>query len=121
MATQFGDRGGFEKGRFTLLLTLIDNHNFGSSLNMAIDCDQTLRVSARAVDDMKLGADLGVSVMSGNEVVGMLRTKALRRDLFKKEAVRLAGKLADRMEDAEGWHDPDRMESAREELGGEWR
>ncbi len=120
MTQKFGDGGGFDRERFTLQLSLIDNHNFGSVIHMAVDCDQALRVSARAVDEMKLGMDLGVSVVSSDHAITMLRTKEMRRRLFKEISDRLAGKLADRMEDAEGWHDPDRIEPAREELGGEW-
>ena len=122
MTEKFGDRGRpHDRERFTLQLSLIDNHNFGSSIHMAIDCDDALRISPRAVDEMRLSADLGVSLVSDSQVVTLIMTKELRRDLFKREALRLAGKLADRMEDAEGWHDPDRIEPARKELGGESR
>ena len=110
-----------DKPRFTLTLTLRDNHGFEQPLSWAIGCDRALRISARAVDEMKMGADLGISTISLDEAVTMMRTKEMRRDLFKEIAVHLAGQMADRMEDAEGWHDPSRVEAARKSLGGTWR
>jgi hypothetical protein len=50
----------------------------------------------------------------------MMRVKEMRRKIFRQIAERLAMQLADRMEDAEGWHDPDRIGPAREQLGGDW-
>lgn len=87
---------------------------------MAIDVDRALRISSRAIDEMKMGADLGVSLVSFDDVVTLIRTKEMRRELFKDAAVQLAGQMADRMEDAEGWHDPDRIDPARKQLGGRW-
>jgi hypothetical protein len=110
-----------QKARFTLQLTLRDNHGFEQPLNMAIDLDEELRISTRAVEETKMGAELGVSVMSFDAVVRLMKTKEIRKDLFRQAAIRLAGLMAERMEDAEGWHDPSRVEPARKELGGEWR
>jgi hypothetical protein len=81
-----------DKPRFTLMLMLIDNNGFEQPLRLAIGCDQALRISSRAV----------------------------RRSLFKTIAQQLAGQMADRMEDAEGWHDPERIEAARRNLGRNW-
>lgn len=109
-----------DRSRFTLQLTLRDNHGCEQPLSMAIDVDRALRISSRAIDEMRMGADLGVSLASFDDVVTLIRTKEMRRNLFKDLAVQLAGQMADRMEDAEGWHDPDRIEPARKQLGGRW-
>lgn len=106
--------------RFTLQLTLRDNRS-SESLHMAIGVDEAVRICPRVVDDMRLSSYLGVSAISSTEVVRTLQTKQLRKRLFKREAERLGALLAERMEDAEGWHDSDRIEPAREQLGGTWR
>lgn len=110
-----------DRARFTLQLTLRDNYGHEQPLAMAIDVDQALRISARAVDELKMGADLGVCTISSQEAVQMMRTKQIRRSVFRDAAVQLAGQMADRMEDAEGWHDAERIEPARQQLGGTWR
>lgn len=110
-----------EKARFNLTLTLRDNHGFEQPLSWSIDVDQALRISSRAVDELKMGADLGVGLVSFNETVELIRTKEIRRELFVQIAVQLATQMADRIEDAEGWHDANRIEPARAALGGSWR
>lgn len=55
--------------------------------------------------------------MSLDDVVSVLRRKEFRKDLFLGEATRLGALLAERMEDAEGWHDASRIEPAKRELG----
>ncbi len=109
-----------DKPRFTLELVLRDNYREQETLAWAIGVDDELRISSRAVDDMKMGADLGVSMVSMDTVVRMMRIKEFRRSTFKMVAERLSGQMADAMEDAEGWHDSDRIEPARKRLGGRW-
>lgn len=48
--------------------------------------------------------------------VEVLRTKHLRKETFIAEAKRLGTLLAERMEDAEGWHDHSRIEPAKAQL-----
>ena len=56
-------------------------------------------------------------LMSGvEEVVSLLRRKEFRKDLLRREATRLGVLLAERMEDAEGWHDESRVEKAKKDL-----
>lgn len=45
--------------------------------------------------------------------VERLKRREFRRDLFEKEAARLGRLLAERMEDAEGWHGLDRVDPAK--------
>jgi hypothetical protein len=104
-----------DKARFTLTMTLRDNHGFEPPLAMAVDLDQEVRISTRAVDEMKAG----FGNLDGT--VRLMRTREMRKDLFLLAAKRLGALLAERMEDAEGWHDASRIEPAREQLGGTWR
>ena len=103
-----------DKPRFTLQLTLRDMYGFEHMLSMAIGLNEELRISARAVSEAKAGfGDLDFTVR-------MMRVKEMRRDLFREAAIRLSMLMADRMEDAEGWHDTSRVEPARKQLGGRW-
>lgn len=107
--------------RFIIELSIRDRRNEQQPVFMAIGCDDALRISSRVLDGIRLGRELGVGLVSRDDVITTIRTKVVRRDILKREAQRLAGLLADRMEDAEGWHGEDRAEAAREELGGRWR
>jgi len=49
----------------------------------------------------------------------MMKAREFRKDLFIHAAEHLGALLAERMEDAEGWHDASRIEPARRQLG--WR
>jgi hypothetical protein len=104
--------------RFTLQLVLRDNRDGSPPLSMAIPCDAALRIEWRAVGNLKM--DIALAPIAFDEVVTMLRVKEMRRKIFVQAAQQLAMQLADRMEDAEGWHDPDRIGAAREQLGGDW-
>lgn len=97
--------------RFTLQLTLRDNYSIDRPLAMAVGLDQEVRISSRELGLAKCGLSMGDSV------IDMLRTKVMRKDLFVMAAERLGALLAERMEDAEGWHDQSRVEPARKELG----
>lgn len=100
--------------RFTIELRIRDR--FGEAdYVMAIGCDEALRISTRAVEELKFGLCTGIA-----EAVGLMRTREMRRDLLRSAAKQLAGAMADRMEDAEGWHDPSRIELSRKALGGKW-
>lgn len=104
-----------ERARFTLEITLRDNHSYEPSLRMAIDLDQEVRIEPRAVDEMKAGFG------SFDGTVRLMKVREFRKNLFIRAAERLGALLAERMEDAEGWHDASRIEPARRQLGGVWR
>lgn len=46
------------------------------------------------------------------DVVTMMRRRAFRKGVLIAEAQRLAGQIAERLEDREGWHGADRQETA---------
>lgn len=96
--------------RFTLTLSLHDNHGAEPPLFWAIGCDQALRISARIVSEMRAG------FVGMDDAVKIMRTKEMRRNIFAQVAEQLAHQMADRMEDAEGWHDAERVELARQQL-----
>ena len=50
--------------------------------------------------------------------VEILRAKEFRKDLFIRACEQMGQLLAERMEDAEGWHGESRVEPARESLKG---
>lgn len=106
--------------RFTLQIRLRNNHSFEEPLSMAIDLDQEVRISPRAVGEMKMGAEIGMSVMSADQTIKFMQRREFRKDLFIEACKRLGALLAERMEDAEGWHDQSRIEPARKQLGGRW-
>lgn len=59
-----------------------------------------------------------VPMNSFEETIEILRERQFRKELFVSEATRLGNLLAERMEDAEGWHDQSRVEPAKEQLRG---
>jgi hypothetical protein len=101
--------------RYTIQLVLRDNQSPEKPISMAITCDEALRISHRTVDQLKMGV-LG----SMDQVVEVMKVKEFRRRLFREITSRLAAQMADRLEDAEGWHDPERIDPARDQLGGYW-
>ena len=103
-----------DEPRFTLQITLRDNHSHEPPLVMAVDLDSEIRIAPRAVGEMRLG----VGTFDG--AVRMLQVREFRKGLFIRAAERLGALLAGHMEDAEGWHDADRIEPARRQLGGDW-
>ena len=105
-----------ERARFTLEIVLRDHQGFERPISMAIGLDQELRISSRAVSELKSGFGL----YSMDDAVTLMHTREMRKDLFIQTAERLGTLLAERMEDAEGWHDASRIDPARKQLGGEW-
>jgi hypothetical protein len=104
-----------ERARFTLQITLRDNYNYEPPLCVAIDLNEEVRIASRAVDEMKSG------LCDFNGTVRLMKVREFRKSLFIQCAERLGALLAERMEDAEGWHDASRVEPARKQLGGVWR
>lgn len=96
-------------------MTFRDSHGFDQPISFAVGLDHEVRISPRAVDEMKAGFG------SFDETVRLMKVKEFRKDLFMQTAERLGALLAERMEDAEGWHDKSRIEPAREQLGGDWK
>lgn len=105
-----------DKPRFILQLSLLDNESFDPPLHMAVGLvDEQLRIAPRAVDEMKAGFG------TYDGTIRLMKVRKFRKDLFIHAATNLGALLAERMEDAEGWHDERRIEPAREQLGGRWK
>ena len=88
--------------RYTL--RLIFEMPFGKSHQMAIDVSPCV---AHKIEKIPLPSPLFDDF---NTAVKKLQYKELRRELFISECVRLGTKLADNMEDKEGWHGSRRQE-----------
>jgi hypothetical protein len=99
--------------RFTVRLVIEDRFGTDAPAQWAVPCDEALHISSRAVDEMKAGLS-----GSPDNTVSLMRSRDLRRSTLVKIAKNLANQMADRMEDAEGWHDLDRQDRASESLGG---
>lgn len=85
---------------------------------LCIGCDEALRISSRDVGAMKTGDLRFTSLDPMRDTIPMMRAREMRRRILIQTAMQLANQMADRMEDAEGWHDPERIEPARQSLGG---
>jgi hypothetical protein len=108
-----------KQDRFIIEMTIVDRHFEQPPLTLAISCDRALSISTRAVRNLKDDVACHVTTMTLDQVVELIRTKEMRRDILFETAHRLASQLADRLEDAEGWHDASRIDPARRALG--WR
>ncbi len=89
-------------------------------VRMCIDLDQH---TARQFQSITPPIQHGVPWLSGTavlesfeEVVEIMKVREFRKDFFIRECRRLGALLAERMEDAEGWHDTSRIEPAILEL-----
>lgn len=71
-------------------------------------------IGERFVDNMKMGTDLGLPMVSFEEVVQVMRVREFRRQLLVAQASQLGAALADHLEDREGWHGVERAERVRE-------
>ncbi len=79
---------------------------------MCIDLDE---VMAREFSHVPLPTpvELGGTF---DECVTVMKQREFRKDFFIRECRRIGTLLAERMEDAEGWHDVSRIEPAKREL-----
>lgn len=100
--------------RYTLELRLVD-HEGSDTLAMAVQlAHEVVRISPRMVSELQFG--LGTF----DTAVNVLKQRTFRKDELIAAARTLGARLAERMEDAEGWHGERRIEPARAELGGHW-
>ncbi len=101
-------------------LTLTFDAGFGESYSMCISLSEHVaRQFSHIEPPMKHGIPWsnGVTQLeSFEQVVSILKTRELRKDVFMGECKRLGALLAERMEDAEGWHDVSRIEPAKHAL-----
>jgi hypothetical protein len=62
--------------------------------------------------------DLSFGPMTMDAVVERIRKREIRHDILARECQRLGERLAQEMQDAEGWHDASRVPGAKERLSG---
>jgi hypothetical protein len=105
--------------RATLTLSF-DPDNGSPPLRMALPISE---FTASDIERLKPLGKTALAVMldgrNFEQAVEVLRTKQYRKDLFIDAATSLGRLLAERMEDAEVWHDESRVEPARRQLTGD--
>lgn len=102
-------------------LTLTFDPGEGEAIvRMCIDLDQH---TARQFQCIKPPIKHSVPWLTGacaldsfDDVVETMKRREFRKDFFIHECRRIGALLAERMEDAEGWHDTSRIEPAKREL-----
>jgi len=88
--------------RYTIKLSVYDKTG-SDEWHMATDSDEFPVFSERFIDEMKAGvAFVGSSAM--DQAVTVMKKREFRREFLKEAALKLAGRLADYIEDSEGWH-----------------
>ncbi len=97
-------------GKWELRMSLI-NREGPENYHVCLNASDFIIFGDRQVEDIKapipgIGPDF-------EEMVEVLRMKEFRRGTLKQVATQLGGKLADYMEDSEGWHGTDRQERVR--------
>lgn len=107
-----------DKPRFTIELRIHDRLGDLRPIGYAVGCDNALRISSRAVNMLKFPGP--IPEVTFDDAIEMIRTKEVRRGILIQAAEQLAGQLCNLLEDAEGWHDPSRIENARKAIGGTW-
>ena len=88
----------------------------GESYSMAIEIDENTAGEIHRIERPDM---FNTFVPGGDpltETAKVLKRRVFRKDLFMREAERLGALLAERMEDAEGWHGIERQEPAKAAL-----
>lgn len=93
---------------------------FNSTIKLTINTPWGTFAEAVQVDDhtfretfaMQGAPHPDIPLHTFEEMVTILKRKTFRRDILKDTALRLAGQIANYLEDREGWHGEDRRESA---------
>lgn len=95
-------------------LTLTFDAGFGEKYSMCIGIEEYISNEMRSCPPPSSfpGAE------TFDSVVHKIKAREFRKDKFIGESTRLGALLAERMEDAEGWNDSSRIESAKEQLRG---
>ena len=88
---------------------------FGERYQVAMGVD-AFTVQDRLVD---LKPPQFFDMRTFEETVEVMRKRDIRHDILAAECQRLGRKLAQTMQDAEGWHDASRIEPSKRVLRGE--
>ncbi len=94
-------------GNWELRMSLV-NREGSENYHVCLSANDFIIFGDRQVDDIKTPTP-GIGP-TFEEMVEILRVKEYRRGMLKVIASQLGGKLADYMEDSEGWHGIDRQE-----------
>jgi len=101
-------------GKWIIQLSMIGP--FGERYTMALPLDEATARDIERISPPDALADFVPNVSPLTATVKKLRLREFRKDLFADAAMRLGKLLAERMEDAEGWHGVSREGPARTSL-----
>lgn len=107
-----GGVSGFLRQPWTLRLTL--SGPMGERFDIVVNLGEDVISDVVRVNPPRPFPFTALDTPSLDDVVSVLRRKQLRKDLFANECQRLGTMLAERMEDKEGWHGPDRQEMLKD-------
>ena len=91
--------------RFTIKIEIRDNMS-DDVWSYITPTDEAMWIGWKPIEEMRLG------VGGFDGAVDLMKVREFRRKLLVEIAKRSANAIADRLEDAEGWHDPDRIKPA---------
>ena len=97
-------------------LRLTFENGRGEEFTMAISLDECTASDLMIPAPEKRPISFAGNGRRLDRVVEVLRRKRFRKDLFIAECKRLGMLLAERMEDAEGWHDESRIGPAKAQI-----
>ncbi len=98
--------------KWTLEMSLVGP--LGERIGIAIQLDPHTAQEIQRIDPP---SEFGLFIPNGDmfaEAVKVLKRREYRKTLFIDEARRLGTRLAERMEDKEGWHGVERQERLRD-------
>ena len=99
--------------RYTIKLSVYDKSG-SDEWHMAVDSEEFPIFSERFVDEMKAGlAFSGPTAL--DQAVKVLKKREFRRDRLRDAARKLAERMADYIEDSEGWHGDRRRELIKDQ------
>ena len=96
--------------KYSLRLTFESGR--GESYTMAIQLSEDVASDIERISPL---SDVP-SLHTFEEAADVIRRREFRSELFQRECRRLGALLAERMQDAEGWHDLSRVENAQRQL-----
>ena len=99
--------------RYTIKLSVYDRTG-PDEWHMATDSKEFPVFSERFVETIRAPIDLGASLMPFDTVVSAMKERQFRRDYLLEAAKKLAARLADYIEDREGWHGESRRDRIKE-------
>ena len=97
-----------------LELSMVGPH--GERVRQCVALDHRTATDIQRVEPPHKFTFAGANISPFEATVQIMKRRVYRKELFIESARKLGGQLAERMEDAEGWHDESRIEPAKKAL-----